>query len=80
MQLIIYEDIHNYIEIKCYDRNPFAPNYLIGSSRLSVSELAEEMSQIQGPITKAIRLVSSDTNSDVNPIVYLKLDLQYFDK
>lgn len=82
MQLIIYEDSDSTLEIKCYDRNPFAPHYLIGESRLSVTELAEEMTQIQGPITKAIRLLSSHSEhqSDVNPIVYLKLDLHYFDK
>lgn len=78
-QLIIYENINNLLQVKCYDRNPFAPNHLIGWSKLSVSDLAEEMSQIQGPITKEIRL-NTPNNSGANPIVYLKLDLQYFDK
>ena len=77
-QLIIYEDIHNSLLIKCFDRNPFAPHQLIGSSVLSVSELAEEISQIQGPITKEIRLSTGEHNINANPIVYLKLDLQYF--
>ncbi|CAG2180579.1 unnamed protein product, partial [Oppiella nova] len=73
-QLIVYEDMNNLLQIKCYDRNPFAANYLIGSSVLSVRELAEQMSQIQGPITKEVRLTSGDNNPNANPSVYLKLD------
>ncbi|XP_054165582.1 intersectin-1-like isoform X2 [Oppia nitens] len=79
-QLNIYEEIHNILQIDCYDRNPYAPNYLIGTSIVLVNELAEEISQIQGPITKEIRLTTRDKTMNANPIVYLKLDLQYFDK
>jgi hypothetical protein len=77
-QFIIYDNMNDFLFIKCYDRDPYAPHYLIGSSSLKICQLAEEMRGIQGPLNKEFRLFSSDNNVNANPVLYLKLDLQYF--
>ncbi len=77
-QFIIYDKINDFLFIKCYDRNPYAPHYLIGSSSLPITQLAEEMHGIQGPLIKEFKLSASDNNVNANPVLYLKLDLHYF--
>jgi len=78
-QFIIYDNTNDVLIIKCYDRDPYAPHHLIGSSVLQINQLAEEIHCIQGPLAKEVRLSSSpNANPIANPVLYLKLDLHYF--
>ena len=80
-QFIIKDLHHDKLTIECFDRNPFAPHYLIGSISYRISDLQEEMANICGPLKKPCKLIPSNkvhSQQDISPIVYLKLDLQLF--